>query len=177
MALFVVVATLAKNATSQTAAVVGVRSHMDILSLSVGFLVGAITGAAGNYLADKYTDVRRDKKAAKEQTKLWREIEAQFPGVIADMRQAFTSSEGKYIRAFFVKESGTMIGFLSEPCFEFHTDEHPDLHAAVLHLARHEFITDITPGNCPMYRVHEKLIDWLMKPNNSFKPKASSDAA
>lgn len=144
---------------------------MDILSLSVGFLVGAATGAAGNYFADKYTDVRRDKKLAKEQGKLWRDIETRFPAVIADMRQAFTSPEGKNIRAFFVKDSKTMIGFLSEPCFEFHTDEHPDLNAAVLHLARNEFITDITPGNCPMYRVHEKLIDWLARPNKSFKPK------
>ena len=144
---------------------------MDILSLLVGFVVGAFTGAAGNYLADKYTDVRRDKKLAKEQAKLWQDIETRFPAVIADMRQAFTSSDGKNIRAFFVKDSGTMIGFLSEPCFEFHTDEHPDLHAAVLHLSRHDFITDITPGNCPMYRVHEKLIGWLMRPNNSFKPK------
>jgi len=143
---------------------------MDVLSLSVGFLVGAITGAAGSYLGDKYTDARRDKLLAKEKATLWQGIEARFPAVIADMRQAFTSNEGRNVRAFFVKESGTMIGMLSEPCFEFHTDEHPDLHAAVLHLARHEFITDITPGNCPMYRVHEKLIDWLMRPNNSFKP-------
>jgi len=64
---------------------------MDMLSLAVGFLVGALTGAAGNYLADKYTDVRRDKKHAKEQAKLWQDIEARFPFVIADMRRAFTS--------------------------------------------------------------------------------------
>ena len=143
---------------------------MDILSLSVGFLVGAFTGAAGNYLADKYTDNRRDKKLAKEQFSAWQDIERRFPAVIADMRGAFGSAEGKNVRAFFVKPSNTMIAVLSEPCFEFHTDEHPDLHAAVLHLARHEFITDITTGNCPMYRVHERLIDWLLRPNNSFNP-------
>ena len=137
---------------------------MDILSLSVGFLVGAATGAAGNYLADKYTDTRREKKLAQEQSKLWQDIEARFPAVITEMREAFTSPEGKNVRAFFVKESDTMIGFLSEPCFEFHTDKLPELRPAVLHLALHEFIPDITPGNCPMYRVHQKLVDWLMKP-------------
>ena len=144
---------------------------MDILSLAVGFLVGAITGAAGNYLADKYTDVRRDKKAAKKQAELWRDAERRFPAVIFEMRQAFADPDSKGIRAFFVKDSRTMIGFLSEPCFEFHTDKHPDLQAAVLHLERLGLISDITPGNCPMYRVHEELVDWLMRPNNSFKPK------
>jgi hypothetical protein len=142
---------------------------MDVLSVSISFLIGAATGAAGNYFADKYTDARRDKKLAKEQTKLWQDIEARFPAVIADMRESFCSAEGKNVRAFFVKSSNTTIALISEPCFEFHTDELPDLHPAVLHLARHEFITDITPGNCPMYRVHEKLIDWLVKPNPSSK--------
>jgi hypothetical protein len=32
---------------------------MDIVSLLVGFLVGAFTGAAGTYLGNKFTDKRR----------------------------------------------------------------------------------------------------------------------
>lgn len=143
---------------------------MDILSLTIAFLVGTATGAAGTYMADKYTDVRRDKKLAKEQEKLWQDIERRFPAVIADMRSDFSGQDGRNVRAFFVKESNTVLGFVSEPCFEYHTDKHPDIRPAVLHLAQHGFITDITLGNCPMYRVHEKLVDWLMKPNDSFKP-------
>lgn len=139
---------------------------MDILSLAVGFLVGAITGAAGNYLADKYTDVRRDLKAAKKQAELWRDAERRFPAAISEMRDAFADPGSKGIRAFFVKDSRTTIGFTSEPCFEFHTDKCSDLQAAVLHLERLGLISDITPGNCPMYRVHEELVDWLMRPNN-----------
>jgi hypothetical protein len=143
---------------------------MDVISLAVGFLVGAITGATGNYLADKYTDVRREKKALKKQAALWQDVERRFPAVISEMREAFADPDSKGIRAFFVKDSRSMIGFLSEPCFEFHTDKHPDLQAAVLHLERLGLISDITPGNCPMYRVHEELVDWLVRPNESFKP-------
>lgn len=150
---------------------------MDILSLVIGFLVGTATGAAGNYIADKYTDVRREKKATKERMKLWREIEARFPEIIAEMRTDFCSVEGRGARAFFVKESNTLIGFTSEPSFEYHTDKHPNLRAAVLLLEHHGFVSDMTPGNTPMYRVHESLVDQLKGPNSSFKPTPLNGAA
>ena len=55
-----------------------------------------------------------------------------------------------------------MMGFVSEPCFEYHTDKHADLRPALLLLSEHGFIADITPGNTPMYRVREKLVDRLL---------------
>lgn len=139
---------------------------MTVLSLSIAFLSGAFTGAAGSYLADRFTDSRRAKQNRAAELKVWKDTEDKFPAVIADMREAFLSDEGKNVRAFFVKSRRTMIGFLSEPCFEFHTEVHPNLHAAMLHLARLGFITDISPGNTPMYRVHEVLVDWLAYPDN-----------
>lgn len=145
---------------------------MDTLSIAVGFLIGTATGAAGTYFADKYTDLRRDKKQAKEQERLWQEIENRFPAVIAEMRSDFSGPDGANVRLLFVKASNAVLGFVSEPCFEYHTDKHPDLRPAILFLEQHGFITDITPGNCPMYRVHERLLDWLMRSNNSFKPGA-----
>lgn len=139
---------------------------MDILSLIIGFIGGTATGAAGNYLADKFTDVRRDKKSVKNQEKIWRDLERRFPVIISEMRVDFSTPTGKNVRAFFIKESDTIMGFLSEPCFEYHTDKHPDLRAAVLYLLQNDFISDITPGSTPMYRVHEKLVDALLKPQN-----------
>ncbi|MGK8439979.1 hypothetical protein ACRS3X_22045 [Ectopseudomonas hydrolytica] len=47
---------------------------MDFLSLSIAFLSGAFTGAAGNYLADKFTDARRENKEAAALKKLWKDI-------------------------------------------------------------------------------------------------------
>ncbi|MEN5347404.1 hypothetical protein ABE599_27135 [Achromobacter mucicolens] len=150
---------------------------MDILSLALGFLIGTATGAAGNYIADKYTDVRREKKATKERMKLWRDVEARFPEIIAEMRADFSSSEGRGVRAFFVKESNTLIAFTSEPSFEYHTDKHPNLRAAVLLLAHHGFVSDMSLGKTPMYRVHESLVDQLTRPNNSSKPTLLRGAA
>jgi hypothetical protein len=77
------------------------------------------------------------------------------------MRSDISSSQGRGVRAFFIKESNTVIAFTSEPCFEYHTDKHPELRAAVLYLEQHGFVQDITPGNTPMYRINERLVDHL----------------
>lgn len=138
---------------------------MDIISLVVGFVVGTATGAVGSYLADKFTDARRKKQLINEEKSQWEQIERRFPTVISEMRADFSTPDGKNVRAFFVKESNTIMGFVSEPCFEYHTDKHPNLRPAILLLVQHGFISDITPGNTPMYRVHEKLVDCLVPSN------------
>lgn len=143
---------------------------MDTVSVLIGFLIGTATGAAGQYFADKYTDQRREKKAAREQYRLWQGIERRFPAVIEEMRSDFSPQGNRHVRAFFVKESNTTLGFVPEPCFEYHTDTHPDLRAAVALLEQEGFITDITLGNCPMFRMHEKLVDALLRPNNCKRP-------
>ncbi|HEY0924616.1 hypothetical protein [Rheinheimera pacifica] len=134
---------------------------MDLLSLSIGFLSGALTGAAGNYLADRFTDARREKKEVKALEKSWKDIESRFPEIIDEMRSDINSIQGKGIRAFFIKESDTMIDFIGEPYFVYHTDKHLELRAAVLYLAQLGFVQNLTPGNTPMYRISERLVDFL----------------
>ncbi|MEA1028388.1 hypothetical protein T3A99_07375 [Pseudomonas sp. N-137] len=135
---------------------------MDLFSLAVGFLTGAFTAAAGNYLADKYSDARREKEAEKKSKKLWREIKSRFPAVIEEMERDLRAEGGSGVRVFFVKSSYSMIGFASEPYFELHTDKHLDLSAAIQFLLDQGLIIDITPGNAPMYRMSERLVDLLL---------------
>ncbi|MBU6501415.1 MAG: hypothetical protein KGQ35_00960, partial [Burkholderiales bacterium] len=84
-------------------------------------------------------------------------------------REDFSSSERKNVRTFFVKSSGTVIGIVTEPYFQYDIDKHPDIQVAVAHLISNGLITDITSANCPMYRIHEPLADWLKQPSHSSK--------
>ena len=135
---------------------------MDFQSLAIGFLTGAVTGAAGNYLADKYTDTRRRKEEERETKRFWRDVESRFPKIIQEMKSDLRQEGMSGARVFFVKESYTMIGCPSEPCFEYHTDKHEDLRAAVHLLLDNSLLKDITPGNAPMYRMSERLVDFLL---------------
>lgn len=137
---------------------------MDLFSMAVGFVVGAFTGAAGHYLGEKYTDKRRRKEHASEEDRVWKDLVSRFPSVIAEMREDIINSKPEFqsVRVFFVKSSKTTVN-RSEPSFQYHTDVHADLGAAIALLERIGYIEDVTPGNCPMYRMTEEFVDKLRK--------------
>ena len=66
---------------------------MDPISLFTGFLIGAFTGAAGAYLADKYTDKRREKESRKEDDELWLDVCKRFPWLIDEMIDDFKNTD------------------------------------------------------------------------------------
>lgn len=133
---------------------------MDLFSLAVGFVIGAFTGAAGHYLGAKFTDNRRRKERASEQDREWVNLVNRFPKIISEMKEDTRNPDFRSIREFFVKSSRTAVN-RSAPSFEYHTDVHEDLEAAVAHLERLGYIEDITPGSCPMYRMTEDFVDRL----------------
>lgn len=133
---------------------------MDPLTLTVGFVVGAFTGAAGQYLGTKYTDKRRSKEASSLEDSQWADVERRFPAVIAEMKEDVKAPALQSVREFFVKCSGSIIN-RNEPYFEYHTDKHSDLTAAIRYLEELGYVEDITSSNCPMFRMKESFIDRL----------------
>ena len=59
-----------------------------------------------------------------------------------------------------MKSSRTTVN-RDEACFEYHTDVHKGIGAAVSFLEDLGYIEDITLGNCPMYRMREHFVDLL----------------
>lgn len=133
---------------------------MDIFALTVGFLVGACTGAAGTYFGNKYTDQRRKIESKSDKDKEWEDLRRRFPAVLDEMMADVKNPESTGIRKFFVCESTWAIN-RSEPTFDYYTDKHTDLGAAIAHMEELGYIEDITPGNCPMFRIKETFYDRL----------------
>jgi len=133
---------------------------MDPFSVLVGFLVGAITGAAGHYLGEKFTDERRSKESAIQLDEKWEDLKRRFPKVIEEMTTDANNPEMKGVRRFFVKSRGTVLNN-SEPSFVYLTNDHADISAALAYLVELGYIEDITPGNCPLYRMKEHFVDKL----------------
>ncbi|SRR6056297_498381 len=133
---------------------------MDLLSLTIGFVVGTATGAAGRYFGEKYTDKRRGLEAREATDMAWQDLETRFPSIIGEMRDDVLDPEMSSVRHFFVKTSRSLIN-ASGPSFEYHTDVHDDLQAAVAHFERLGYIEDVTRGSCPKFRMTEEFVDRL----------------
>lgn len=137
-------------------------NNIDWASALLGFLAGAFTGAAGTYLGEKCTDKRRSKEVARQLETEWRDARQRFPKIIAEMIADVRKSENANVRRFFIKSSKTTVN-IDKDHFEYHTDVHADLDAAINHLERLGYIEDITSGNCPKYRMREHFVDLLQK--------------
>ena len=133
---------------------------MDIFSLAVGFVVGGFTGAAGTFYGNKFTDQRRSSEAENADKKTFKELRRKFPKVINEMIEDAKNPKFIGARTFFVKSKGTTV-VRSEPGFEYHTDVHLDLNAAIMHMVDLGYIEDITIENCPKYRWYEHFYEKL----------------
>jgi hypothetical protein len=133
----------------------------DFGSVSLGFLIGAFTGAAGSYLADKYTDRRRDKEELRKSTKSWDQLRKRYADFISEIVADLNAE--KYIRCFIVKPKGAMVGFLTEPVFDYSPEDHPLIMSAVEEFIERGMIKDITEGNLRRYRMSESFVELLMQ--------------
>jgi hypothetical protein len=99
----------------------------EIGSHSLAFLLGAATGAAGQYLADKYTDQRRRQEARSAVDTRWSKIQTAMPALIQEMKKDL--SENSLVREFIVLPNNRVpfgVGKL-QPRFRYYEDEHPNL--------------------------------------------------
>lgn len=143
----------------------------DFLSASIGFvcgivatfagqyLLGALTGATGNYLGDKYTDRRREQEARKAELKSFREIEQKMPELITAFRESLKSHP--LIREFFVLSSRQVCVGSNMPRFAFYEDENADLRSKIALLESQEFVMEVTRKDTPTYKMTEEFVALL----------------
>ena len=133
-----------------------------IITHCVAFLVGAFTGAAGKYLADKYTDRRRRAESESEGRTQLRQIQQKMPELIAEMRADLSDPEHGFSREFFVVSKKWTLN-TGGKCFIYYHEDHADLQGKVHILENVGYVIDITPGNAPKYRMTEEFVALVLE--------------
>lgn len=130
----------------------------------IGFLVGAATIAGGTYFANKYTDRRREKEAAKQVKKDFVKIKGKMPALIAEIKTDLSNEGGRLVREFFVLENRRcVLGGSDKHRFVYYVEEHDDLHGKLTILENRGYIMDVTPGNTPIFRMTEEFVELVAK--------------
>jgi hypothetical protein len=139
-------------------------SWSGIASYAFVYLAGALTGATGTYLADKYTDQRRQQQKRHGVTRLFAQVAAQMPSLIEEMRTDFADPENASVREFIVMpSSGAHFNSGGRRYLFYHEDKHEDLMGKIAILENNGFVTDTTSTNVPKYRMTEQFVQ-LLKP-------------
>ena len=135
----------------------------DALSHLIAFLSGALVGASGKYLGDKYTDQRRRQEARQEVKSRFHAVQKQMPELIAEMRQDQADPENKSVRRLFISPSKSVSLNLAARALVYYEDEHTDLRGKVTILENHGYVIDDTTGNVPRYRIAEEFVELLRR--------------
>jgi hypothetical protein len=99
---------------------------MDIMSLTIGFLVGTATGAAGTYFGNKYTDIRKAKEGKKAKDSFYRKLWDEHAPLLTEMKSDLTNPDYSYHREFFVISKSWMFNS-SGPHLSYYLEEHDSL--------------------------------------------------
>lgn len=135
---------------------------MELLSLAIGFIIGAATGAAGAYFGDKYTDIRRERQAAAAHKKLFSTLWENHKELLSEMKRDMENPDYKFHRVFWVFESGCMFNH-DGPYLVYHPDKHQSLEHQLKILESQGLISNISePGKiASKYQIHEGFVEHL----------------
>lgn len=124
----------------------------------VTFLGGALVGGAGQYIADRFTDQRRNQELKSAAFKQFSELKSAMPNLFSEMQKDIGDDKSHSIREFVVMQNNRVSFSGSKPRFIYFEDEHPNLRVQVDRLLYAGYLDDVTVGNVPIYRMREHLI-------------------
>ena len=127
----------------------------------VAFLVGATAGAAGQYLATKYTEKRHSQEQKKKSRKTFNELNAKMPELFKKMRNDLLEDKSELVAEFVVLRNRKISFSSSKKRFYYFDEDHSDLQGKIDLLVDHGLIADVRTGNAPIYRMSQEFIDLL----------------
>ncbi len=133
--------------------------QFDWMSTTIGFLLGTVTGAAGIYFAEKFTDQRRRGELKRRCKKEFLEVKKQMPELIAELKSDLSHEENRLIREFFVLPNNRVcLGGSEKLRLIYYEEEHKGLRSKIDILENRGFLTDVRIGNAPIYRMSEEFV-------------------
>jgi hypothetical protein len=136
-------------------------SLLDVSHLVV-FLGGTAVGAAGKYLADRFTDQRREQEAARKERRRFKELQTLMPDLFREMAKDLRNDADGLTREFVLLSSRvTAFDGRGKPRFAYFETEHPQQRSQIDLLRTEGYLEDATIQDIPIFRMSEHFVRLL----------------
>lgn len=129
----------------------------------ITFLTGALTGATGKYLADKFTDQRRQKETSANAKNEFMKVANQMPDIISEMKKDFLNPDIANVRELVVLPNKRVIFNTNKKLLNYFEEEHNDLFGKMAVLENHGYISKDALKNVPTYRITEQFRMYVLE--------------
>lgn len=135
----------------------------EVFSYLTTFLVGAGSGVAGKFLADKLTDSRRQREAESRRLSKFAVTAQRMPDLLKEMQHDLRQPAQANWREFFVVPEGVQFNGPQKSFLFYIGNTGNDYLNKVRILEAIGYVEDITSGNAPMFRMSEEFVELLLQ--------------
>lgn len=125
------------------------------------FLGGTAVGAAGKYVADRFTDHRHAKEARLAEQRRFSKLTKTMPALIIELRDDLTKNKGLHLREFVVLPNPGVTFVHDRPRIQLFETSLPAAQNQVATLLSEGHIEVARDGQCPIYRLKESFVAHL----------------
>lgn len=135
-------------------------SLLDVGHLAT-FLGGTAVGAAGKYLADRFTDQRHKSEQEATEREKFLHVKTLMPKLLQEMQDDLQKQEDLHIREFVVLPARTFTFNHDRPRFEYFQTDHPSAVNQVSILVGEGYVEELNDNQFPIYRLREDFVQRL----------------
>ena len=138
------------------------ESLWDISHLAT-FLGGAVVGAVGTYMVDRFTDRRRAKEAEDAVGAQFKRLSKQMPELIAEFQKDLSDNTTLTLREFVILPNERITFNHDKPRIEVYKTRHPAAKNQVGVLVSEGLVQVVRSSDTPIYRLTESFVERLQR--------------
>jgi hypothetical protein len=129
----------------------------------IAFLAGTAAGAAGTYMADRFTDQRRKQELRRETKDGFDRLRQQMPDLLDEMCRDLTQSKDIIYRELVALPTERTTFNHDGPRLEYYETKHPNLNIQIAILVESGYLRNVSITNWPIYRMSEKFVELVTR--------------
>jgi len=140
--------------------------EFDFVSNASAFLAGTITGAAGKYLADRFTDQRRTRESEATDRRRLKDLEAVMPDLLNEIRTDLRADTSRTKREFILLPNDRIQYTHPKLRFVYYESKHPDARNQISLLCQAGFadaLFSTETSRFPLFQFTERFIQLVSK--------------